>query len=260
MSLSKCDRILTYVQVGSGLAFSTFSVLHLLGHLSTSISFDTAELAMYVFREYYRNPVVEPIVVGLSLVAHIGSSIARMAIRSSREQAMDKRRKEKLAAAGKANEINQVGKRVSNDAVRALDWHRASGYVLMAIVTSHVLATRVAPMQAFDDPSIVNLTWLTHGLQSTTGFFFYPYYFIFGTSGVYHTLYGISQSLGMLGVIPPHRRVKAKRWSVVMGVAAGLTLSGVLALGGLYETIPIPLRAKWAVLDEAVINMYKFWK
>lgn len=102
---------------------------------------------LHVFSADYQNGIVEPLVVGVALVAHMGASFTRMYLRSYRKrqtkaskpaQVSTKEEKaEKVAAAAKT-----TVRPTQSVALRELEWHRYSAYVLALSIGGHVLATR----------------------------------------------------------------------------------------------------------------------
>ncbi|KND03694.1 uncharacterized protein SPPG_01160 [Spizellomyces punctatus DAOM BR117] len=252
MALSRFDRKLAYVQAGSGLAFSTFSCLHLAGHLSANIRFSLADSALIAFREYYQHPFIEPFLIGVSLVAHIGSSVARVYIRRA---AKAQRTSKKVVIEEKAQDGGAAAWPTMATALRELNWHRYTGYILTSFIGVHVWATRITPLKIFPDPSIVDMSWLTSTLRNVP-FLFPPYYFALGTAGIYHTLYGVHRALCTLQLLPRSRRIEPGRWTAVMYVSAALMVSTIMAIAGVYETVPIPLAAKWEQLDKAIMGVY----
>jgi membrane protein CcdC involved in cytochrome C biogenesis len=86
---------------------------------------------------------------------------------------------------------------------------------------------------ALDDPSILNLSFVTEsfGLK-----IMYPYYILLGTAGLYHTCYGIIQSLHVLKI--SRFQLKPGSWIFWSKVFTGVMISTILALAGFYEYIP----------------------
>ncbi|TPX59159.1 hypothetical protein PhCBS80983_g02634 [Powellomyces hirtus] len=249
MDAGKVDRILAVIQQTSGLLFSSFSVLHLSGHLLATFSFAWADAALYTSRVFYQNPIVEPLVIGVALCGHIGSSVARILIRLRRQKNArtvkneSQRKEEPAPSQASAYPTQSV-------AVKELRWHRYTGYVLTAFIGGHLIATRLTPINVFDDPPIVDLTWITTTLNGNLRFLFFPYYAVFGTAGIYHTAYGIQQSVRMLRM--SRKSVKPGTWTKLMYTSGILMTTALLAIAGTFETIPIPLASKWKELDDGI--------
>ncbi|KAI8825895.1 uncharacterized protein EV422DRAFT_514602 [Fimicolochytrium jonesii] len=257
MDLRTVDRTLARVQQVSGLAFSSFSALHLGGHLLASFSFSLADTALFASRVFYQNPVVEPLVVGASLVVHIGSSLARVVIRTRNIKKLNSRlEKDKLENSAekmeRTNAAEEVVKKPAQTAAqRELQFHRLSGYVLTALVGVHVLATRITPLKVLPDTSIIDLTFVTHSLRADwTAPLFYPYYIILGTAGIYHTAFGIQQALSSMKLM--RKRVNPGTWTTALLVSAGIMTLAILGIAGIFEDVPIPLASKWHDLTEVM--------
>jgi hypothetical protein len=78
-----------------------------------------------------------------------------------------------------------------------------------------------------------------------------------GTAGLYHTCYGIVQSLNLLGISTI--QVKPGQWIFYFKVFATIMLSTVLALAGWFENVPIPLKGIFEKVDliQYVINIFQ---
>ncbi|KAJ3280834.1 hypothetical protein HK104_000380 [Borealophlyctis nickersoniae] len=254
-TLTRIDRTLATLQSISGLSIATFSILHLFGHSLANVSFNLSDSAMYAFREYYQTPGVELVVVGGAVVVHVASSVGRIVVRRVRAGEM-----RKLGGVGKKEEAASAATVVpvtQSAAVKELGLHRKAGYVLAGLIGVHAYATRINPLIVLPDPSIVDLTLATESMIRYPGTF-HIYYTILGAAGVYHTLYGIQQALLNLGVLRPSQRFKPGRWTKVSYVTLALMASTALAVGGAYETIPMPLAAKWELLNEALVSLAPF--
>ncbi|KAJ3182771.1 hypothetical protein HDU87_008110 [Geranomyces variabilis] len=276
MNIAKLDRTLGLVQQTSGLVFSSFTLLHLSGHLLAPLGFSLADSALYFSRVYYQNPLIEPLVIGGSLVVHIGSSVARIFLRQKRQQQQQEKKavrnsqslpsepddvtaeavkdgeEEKSAAA--ATKAPSAAWPSRGAAVRELRLHRYAGWLLTPLVVGHVFATRIAPLLILPDPSIVDLTQITYALNSPNGlgWVYFAYFGVFGAAGLYHSAYGIQQALSALGL--RGRRLKPGMWTrVAYACAAGMFMA-VWAIGGGFEEVSVPLAAKWRELDEEMVG------
>ncbi|KAJ3189985.1 hypothetical protein HDU85_000276 [Gaertneriomyces sp. JEL0708] len=255
MALERLDRILAGSQAVSGLAFSGFTLLHLAGHASSILSFSLADTALYAFREFYQDPIVEPLLIGGCLIAHITASAGRIALRFVRKKA---RAHKSFGDDDDRAGDTHVGKKPKDGhspafslALRELKLHRLSGYVVGVAILGHIYAARLVPLRVLPDPSIIDLTFITYGLQQSPLLYF-PYYTIFSTAALYHTLYGIPQALSFLGLWSPRRKFKPGRWTKVMMASAGLMMATVIALGGQFEDVAIPLASKWEYLSAQI--------
>ncbi|KAJ3000275.1 hypothetical protein HDV02_006486 [Globomyces sp. JEL0801] len=90
------------------------------------------------------------------------------------------------------------------------------------------------------DASIVDLTMVTKTLVDLP-IIFYPYYFLLGSTGIYHSCYGIVSALKTFDLFSSFTDIKTGNWSR-FGIVIGLVMmSTVVALGGWYESIDIPM-------------------
>ncbi|KAJ3020042.1 hypothetical protein HKX48_001400 [Thoreauomyces humboldtii] len=252
-SIIKADRALALVQQVSGLAFSSFTVLHLGGHLLSIVSFSWADSALFASRVFYQNPIVEPLVIGVSLLTHIGSSALRVAIRYRRQANLKASRKTVPEKAEQADAGASVAYPATSLTVKELRYHRLTGYLLSVFIGGHVLATRITPLKVFMDPTIVDLTFITQTLNGQVKWLYFPYFAAFGTAGIYHTAYGVQQVLGSLRVV--RRRMKPGVWTGILVASSIAMTTALVAMSGAFEHIPIPLASKWKQLDDAVLQV-----
>ncbi|KAI8918741.1 hypothetical protein BC831DRAFT_482582 [Entophlyctis helioformis] len=246
---SSLDHTLAVVQAGSGLAFSTFSLLHLSGHLLANVRYLYASSALYIFREYYQTPAVEVAVVGGSILAHGLSSYGRMYLRSLRAAKSSKGSSKATASGGSARH----GETSADKVVRQHQLHQLTGYILSGLVMGHISATRLAPLLFMKDPSMIDLTYASYAALKMPGIM-HTYYWILGFAGMYHTTYGISAALRTLkiGALP---RVSARAWDwITLGMGLAMA-STVLALTGVYEPLYIPMARHWDALAVQVVGL-----
>ncbi|KAJ3160678.1 hypothetical protein HDU86_000437 [Geranomyces michiganensis] len=268
----KLDRILSLVQQSSGLVFSSFTLLHLSGHLLAPLSFSLADSALFFSRVYYQNPIIEPLVIGGSLLVHIGSSFGRIFLRSRRQ----KQQQQKKAAPDSHPRTPETdvaaveglkGKKGTSAAaapttaawpsrgaaIRELKLHRYAGRLLTPLIAGHVFATRIAPLLILPDPSIVDLTQITHALKSPNGvgWVYFAYLTVFGAAGLYHSTYGIQQALGVLGIRA--RRVRPGMWTRVAYASLASFALAVWAIGSGFEEVSVPLAARWQEVDNGMV-------
>ena len=86
--------------------------------------------------------------------------------------------------------------------------------------------------------------------------FFYPYYIVFGASGVYHLMYGVSQALYRLfGISTPIKRGSATFYTIAALLGAGI-VSSLAAFGGTYFPV---LLEKEAWLKRVYEAQYPAW-
>lgn len=106
---------LKFLQSSTGLLISTFSLPHLLGHLTSLSSIHTANKMLELIRVFAHNPVFEATLF-IAIPLHITTSIILYA---------------KRKPASMAKKLNG-----------GLDVHRLAGMFLALTIFGHILATR----------------------------------------------------------------------------------------------------------------------
>ncbi|KXS15758.1 hypothetical protein M427DRAFT_56583 [Gonapodya prolifera JEL478] len=241
------DALLARIQAASGLAFASFSVIHLSSWiLLHSGSFDTADAALRVFRLYYQHPLVEPVVVGGSLLVHVGSSLARIARRQTSAAS-----RKSVTFEPAEEDIAQEPTATTSLSPVTLDksYHRYAGWILALQVPIHVTATRINPLKILGAQASAKVIG-AHFASFPTVVYpvgFRVYYALLATSGLYHTVAGIGYALKTLRLLPPsttdaaaaaviapsdETSLRIRRW-----VLLGLGLSTVAALSGVYYEV-----------------------
>ena len=203
------DTTLLRIQVGSGILFATFLVLHLSNTMVSSAGQTTYDSFQRAVRWYYQFPPIEIAVVAGSATVH--------------------------AWAGLLRGWRRVGKFFGPQTRRVIPplrmrWHRWCGYVILLILPGHVAGTRLPGLLeglpadfSFVHFSIKHWPW-----------FFYPYLLIYGVSAVFHLIHGTLLSLGVCGIALPRRAMEGKSkpfWTMFLAISLLLFL-GILALGG----------------------------
>ena len=119
----------------------------------------------------------------------------------------------------------------------------------MGFILPHSLATRIIPRFWFGEKSDFSI--VSHSLEELP-YFFYPYYLLLGSSGLYHMAHGVAVAQQVLGIRKPDKGgwrtvVQSARFKILIGVGiVGLT-SAVLAFGGWYYE---PLRHRYPLWTE----------
>lgn len=227
------DQLLARIQASSGLVFGCFSTIHLGGHALSVYSFDRADAFMLGARELYQAPYAETVVFG-SLLVHIIASSARYYIRSQAPKKQATRHNSKLL----------------RSVVQEKRYHRYSGYFLGAVILVHVTATRLGPLLVLPDPSVVDLTMVTHSFQDP-GLIMIPYYIALGTAGMYHSAYGSIQALREFGLQIP---VKAGLWTRFLVASTILMTATTLALYGAFEIIYVSHTDAFVTVNKAMMR------
>ena len=109
------DYTASVLQATSGLIFSSFSLVHLGGHLLSPFSFSLSETALFASRELYQGPTLEPLLI-LTTIVHVSSSIFKYSRRSK------------------------------TSSVNAIKWNRYAGIMTGIFLLPHMIGTRLVPM------------------------------------------------------------------------------------------------------------------
>eukprot|EP01084_Bolivina_argentea_P075766 137311_1 len=205
----------TKYQAYSGLAFSTFSLLHLFNHAMVSIggSMQLNTKFLNLFRKYYRQPVIE-VGLGVALLVHMYCNVQKIRQRS----------------------------RVFPKSLSSRTFHRYSGFVLSSIIIGHILALRVMPqiVVGYDQMNELDNRIISADLQLKP-IIFYPFLFALYVNGMYHTLYGLCTSFTIIFKGKQSKLLTNDILWTGIGVfslfVAGLSLAGY---GGHFYEIDIP--------------------
>eukprot|EP01119_Soliformovum_irregulare_P006063 TRINITY_DN1780_c0_g1_i2.p1 TRINITY_DN1780_c0_g1~~TRINITY_DN1780_c0_g1_i2.p1 ORF type:complete len:251 (-),score=45.67 TRINITY_DN1780_c0_g1_i2:42-794(-) len=224
------------IQALSGVAFSTFSSVHIITAISANFGPETYERVLRFFRIYYQHPLIEVTVVGASLVTHVVSSSIIASRRESKKTATNSPQKFKWLS--------------------PLGLHRLSGYYLNLSMVGHIVATRLRGY-LFASPADFAFISLTLARWPLAGFF-YPYYALLAISGVYHTAYGLASAKRTL----THKGPKwfkpgSTSFKVAVGTGCVAILSSILAFGGWY--FPLPEASKMAAFmasERGLLNLF----
>jgi succinate dehydrogenase/fumarate reductase cytochrome b subunit len=208
--MSSSSPTLIRIQALSGIAFSAFLSLHLANTASAIVSAGSYDAFQAVARRFYQNVFVELSLVAVALVVHVAVSLVL------------------------------VRRRKAGRVPLELRLHRYSGYVLLAFVFTHVLATRGAALLQGLPVSGQYVTFTF----ATWPAFFYPYYALFFAAGACHLLSGLRFALGRLA-LPRLMRVKPPAVYATIVGAIGLGLLGIAALGGLVRPVAVPARSAY---------------
>ncbi|TPX35332.1 hypothetical protein SmJEL517_g02246 [Synchytrium microbalum] len=207
------DRILATIQATTGLAFTSFAILHIGGHALVHFNFDLANKGFQFAQKYYRIPLVENVAVFGSLFLHAVASIARWWIRKPVVQSAN-----------------------PPYAVKERNWHRTLGWVLLPLVTIHLFAARILPILVLGKAAADKISDIS---AAVLGAVVAPSPLVLGpltAAGLIHTAYGTGYSLQTFGVkIPAAPKISREAW--VYGLSA-LGVSTSLAVCGWYYSLP----------------------
>lgn len=215
------DRFLVKLQAVSGLFFATFLILHLSNMVTATFGQSVYDNYMDSVRTYYQFPIIEIVVVGMASLLHIYASLTR-----------GFRRRKTVKTKGMT--------RTPSFRVR---FHRYSGYFIFIAFFGHVLATR-SPSLIFGKE--VDMSFL-HFSLTVAPWFFYPYYILLGTSGIYHITNGIISALRALKVnVPKQMAAPSSKifWGWV-GLGFVVTLISVLNIGGVINEVKETRYEEW---------------
>jgi succinate dehydrogenase/fumarate reductase cytochrome b subunit len=213
------ERRWARVQAGSGLVFAGFAGVHLANQWLASLGPAAYDGFQAAARGVYQHPVAELTLVAAPLLVHVVAGVRRMRLRGLRRRPGGWR----------------------------MRLHRLTGYLLLAVIFGHVLATR-GPSLAYDFfPGFAGVSFSLWWLPGV----FYPYYALFGASALYHGINGTLLALHALGLradtsIPGGRR---GLWLPV-GLGSALLVLALLALGGQLFPIADPTQNDYARMWE----------
>lgn len=220
-------RIVTRTQKYSSYAFTIFTSFHitntsLIPLLTRSVS--SSNRSLLLTRPYYQSALAEPLLIVIPLAAHITSGIALRFYR---------RRKA----------LQRYGAETHRDRKTipwpALSGTSALGYMLTPLAGFHIWTTRILPLYAHGDSSLINLSYISHG------FALHPVISFAGFSalvsvGAWHIVWGAAKWMGFApSQVSPHESQKAlvrkRRWYGINAISAlvtGLWLAGSLGIIG----------------------------
>lgn len=226
-SYANTFRVVSRIHRYSSYAFTLYTAFHFTNTamipLATRSVFESNRYLLLT-RPYYQSTIAEPLIVGLPLVAHISSGIALRLYR---------RRKA----------LQRYGAETTSDR-RTIPWPALSGtsalgYALVPFAAFHVWTTRILPLYAHGDSSLINLNYISHGVAlhpfiSFTGFT------VLVSVASWHFVWGAAKWMGLApSQVSPHESqksiVRKRRWYSINGASAlvaGLWLAGGLGIIG----------------------------
>lgn len=219
--------IVTRIQRYSSYAFTVFTSFHIANvALIPLATRSVAESNRYLLltRPYYQSLLTEPLLVALPLVAHVGSGIALRLYR--RRQA-----------------LQRYGAETRNDK-RTIPWPALSGtsalgYALLPLASFHVWTTRILPLYAHGDSSLINLSYISHGFAAHPFVSFTGFTALVGI-GAWHIVWGAAKWMGFApsqvsSRDPDELLLRKRRWygiNAASAIVAGLWLAGGLGVVG----------------------------
>jgi len=228
------EPTLIKIQAGSGVVFSTFLSLHLTNTIVSNNGQLFYDEIQRIFRTFYQNPIIEPVILG-SLAVHLSSCFLRFIRRNKNDKKLNNKLEE--AKINNKPEIVQEIKDIIklSEPVPSLKVHRLSGYTLSVFVGGHIVAARIIPL-IFNDKA--DFTLMSFSLEHWP-LLFYPYFFVLGSSGVYHMAHGLVQAKQVLisSKNDWRKTTESTIFRVLVGITAISVASGILAFGGKYFSV-----------------------
>tara|TARA_R110002003_G_scaffold121_37_gene10958 strand:- start:24102 stop:25118 length:1017 start_codon:yes stop_codon:yes gene_type:complete len=217
----------TRTQRYSSYAFTIFTTFHITNTALIPLltrSVHAANRSLLLTRPYYQSPIAEPLLVALPLVAHVASGIALRLYR--RRQA-----------------LQRYGAETRGDR-RTIPWPALSGtsalgYALVPLAGFHAWTTRILPLYAHGDSSLINLSYISHGFASHP-FISFTGFAALVSIGTWHVVWGAAKWLGWApSQVSANESqkglVRKRRWYTINGISAvvaGLWLAGGLGVVG----------------------------
>ncbi len=214
MATTTNNKRLALVQAVSGLAFAVFSTLHLTNTMVSALGPGAYNGFQRVIRPFYQHPVVEILLVAVPLVVHVACAVISVKRRPRARKPPNLR----------------------------LRLHRYSGYFLALVVFGHTAATRGIMLAFGVPPEFEGLSFSMAWMPQM----FYPYYAMLALCGLYHTVYGTTQSLRLLGVRVPAAMSRGPRFWLPLAILGGCLVVGVLSFGGWLYAIEDPMQNDYA--------------
>ncbi|KAL5120714.1 hypothetical protein ACEQ8H_001463 [Pleosporales sp. CAS-2024a] len=202
----------TRTQRYSSYAFAVFAAVHmanvsLLPLLTRSVA--ESNRCLLLTRPYYQSFPAEPLLVAIPLAAHVSSGIALRLYR--RRKALDR-----------------YGAETRTDRRRipwpALSGTSALGYALVPFASFHLWTTRILPLYAHGDSSLVNLSYIAHGFAHHPLVSFAGFTALVGI-GAWHFVWGAAKCMAWA---PSHvsadeshnALVRKRRWYAINAASA----------------------------------------
>ncbi|KAI7895006.1 uncharacterized protein EV154DRAFT_477781 [Mucor mucedo] len=173
LSLQKTYGILTKVQAGSAVVFSTFVVMH--GAQIVSANVGGSSLAnnwIMLGRPFYQDEHLEGLLVTGSALTHVAAGLAKLGIRL-------------------------YWNKKTGQGSHLLPYHAATGYALIPLAGLHYYLVRHLPVDYYGDSSFIDFGYIAWGLQNKP-VFTYGLHLALVVAGVYHSVSGIQVALGQL--------------------------------------------------------------
>lgn len=228
VSTTISDKALIRAQAGSGLAFAVFLALHLINLVAASLGQATYDAVQDAFRVYYQFPLVEIVLVLGAALVHIAASLLRIGRR-------------RRAQAGRKPKVSL-----------RVRLHRYSAYYLLTFFVGHVIATRLPSLLGHP----ADFSMLNYSL-TLLPYYFYPYYALLAFAGFYHLTHGVIVGLRVFQLKLPRAFTAPTSpafwaWAAIV---ATLSVTSLLALGGVFFEVDTSRLAEWEALTDRVLQL-----
>ncbi|KAF2073166.1 hypothetical protein CYY_005519 [Polysphondylium violaceum] len=213
------------IQGLTGIVISGFYQLHfvnvIIGSHFREAGFDGLR---DLFRQIYQNKFIEPIILG-SIGIHLGVNAYLILKRRKYNQELYEK------------DINST---ISAKMPTPYGLYQLSSIFISAFIFTHVSAVRLPIL--FNPNHTVGFSGIYYTLKSWP-LIFYPYYFLFSSSMIYHWIFSYWRICCRAFNISNHRAIEYQSkssWYKVYGVGALMSTSALLALGGKYFRVLPP--------------------
>jgi hypothetical protein len=184
-------------------------------------------------RPFYQNLPLEPLLIYLPILAHLGSGVALRLLR--RQQNLRRYGAASLSPAERMKRGIKVWP--------ALSWNSISGYALLFFAAGHIALNRLLPWYYMGDNSAIGLQYAAHGWSAhpVQSWGLNPVLIWLFTA---HSVWGWARWLGAsAGALAPWKtkgldkvreRKQKRRWWQIYGVASGLAvvwMAGLTVIG-----------------------------
>lgn len=211
-------NILKKLQAWTGITFAVFLGVHLLNTWMAIFGAVAYDSFQQIARAFYQFPPLEVLLLG-ALLVHIIVGVGRIFSEPKRQLSTRAR------------------------------WHRYSGFFLLLVIAGHIIAVR-GPSWFYDVyPAFAGLSFS----MDFAPYYFYPYYFVFGLSGFYHGLNGLTIALSRVGVQLPLKHAVLRK---ATAVAAALIFAALLGFDGIWTDVGEPAKSEFAELAMRMLREF----
>lgn len=248
LSLQKTYGLLTKVQAGSAIVFSTFAVMHGAQILTANVGGSAlANNWIMLGRPFYQDEHLEGILVTGSALTHVVAGLAKLGIRLYWNNKLT----------------------IPNPAL--LPHHALAGYLLIPLAGLHYYLVRHLPVDYYGDSSFIDFGYVAWGLQNKPVFTYGlhialiaagAYHLISGTNVAFQKLKSVKKQITHAKIAQHGKSVEQKnindrilkkqmfKHGLVASVSVAL-ISGLIIIGR--DTKKIPLRLDFAKIYASIL-------